>query len=62
MQQAPLPHSFSPVLKNTHPRGKSAPHAFKSILSPHFSEKYSNQTPPSGVKVSFQSWEVGGLV
>ena len=52
---------FAPVLKNAQPRDKIAPGTFKFILSPHFSEKMRTYHLPRG-RVSFQSWEVRGLM
>ena len=52
---------FALVLKITQPRGKHAPGTFNFILSLHFSEQIFEPTTYTGGRVSFQSWEVGGV-
>ena len=49
------------MLKIAQPRGKIPPGTFKFILSLHFSEKNFEPITYTGGKVSFQSWEVGGV-
>ena len=44
------------------PRGKSAPHTFNFILSPHFSKKKNESTTFPRGRVIFQSWAVKGIV
>ena len=52
---------FALVLKIAQPRGKIAPGTFNFILSLRFSEKNFEPTIYTGVRVSFQSWEVRGV-
>ena len=49
-------------VKNAQQRGKMVPGTFKLIFSPPFSEKKKSNPPPSPSWVSFQSWEIKGLM